>query len=310
VIFRSLQRFRVAGITSVCVDPEFRGKGVSSLLMNYTLNFCRSAGFELALLFARRAADHYYTRFGFWGIAAYSRATIRLDNRALPELSTFRFAPATSFDETYSQAHAETYAECFGRFERSPAYWRFLFDRLGVSPGLEWLSISSGNTIVGYAFIAGGTVAEIACLQSVDPLDVLAAIRNRVGTASPDRTIVLDLPPQHHMLSGIRDTDIKLERRECSYGGHMVRILNTEAVADKLASRVSSLLPQKSVAREVMECDRLRIAPKRDTRRYSNNDTSLSFRQTSWLLGAQTISASCPTIDRLLPFNVSLPDQF
>src|SRR5436309_693260 len=55
-VYRAKEAFSVAGISSVCLEPEKRGKGLSLALMTQTLEHCRERGFDFAFLFARRAA--------------------------------------------------------------------------------------------------------------------------------------------------------------------------------------------------------------------------------------------------------------
>ena len=61
------EKFKVAGISSVCVHPEFRKMGVARLLLETTINHCDQRGYELTFLVARRAVDHFYKKFGFFG---------------------------------------------------------------------------------------------------------------------------------------------------------------------------------------------------------------------------------------------------
>lgn len=311
-IYRCSQPFRVAGITSVCVDPEFRGQGISTLLMEYALESCRSEGFELAMLFARRAADHYYTRFGFWGISAYSRVTIRPGSRGPRTGQSFSFKPVARKHTTlFARTYAECYANCFGRVDRSLEYWRFLTDRIALSPGLSWVSVSCGGKPVGYAFVSGSSVNEIACHADVDPSEAFAAVGRWMGERGSRGALVLDMPPQHTMLSRIQGVDITVERRECSYGGHMVRVLDVAAIMAKLEERVVKVDAYPSSARTVMDCDGLRMTA--DAQRNCNEsggDVWPSFRQTCWLLGAESVSAQCASAERPLPFNMSLPDHF
>jgi predicted N-acetyltransferase YhbS len=77
-LYRRGQAYAMAGISSVCVAPALRGRGLSRTLIEHTLERCRARGFDFAFLVARRAADHYYTRFGFRGIASYSRVVVRV----------------------------------------------------------------------------------------------------------------------------------------------------------------------------------------------------------------------------------------
>ena len=123
-VFRGQQAFVVAGISSVCLSPQQRGDGISVTLMEYALEYCRQREFDFAFLFARRAADHYYTRFGFQGISSYNQLKVQFGSLASD--SRFETGPAKEkYFDVYRAAHDKCYSETFGRVERTPAYWRF-----------------------------------------------------------------------------------------------------------------------------------------------------------------------------------------
>ena len=310
-LYRVDQKFTVAGVSSVCIDPEFRGKGFSSRLMKYALEQSCARGFDLALLFARRAADHYYTRFGFWGLSSYNRVTFQLEpGGGTPTQPVTLAVPRAADADAFAVAHADCYAGCFGRFERAPAYWRFLARKLAGITGTQWLAIMIGGVTVGYVIASGEVVHEIACTAGVAAGDVMRALPGALRI-SGNAPLVFEIPPQHRLVRDMAHTDMTVSFRECSYGGHMVRILDVSAVADAYARRAADHYRAMGAGRMETMVDGIRIARDGESSHATvvADGPSLSYAQTCRLLGSHTLSTAPDGHDRILPFNVSFPDQ-
>ena len=69
---------RAVIFSDVCIDEKFRNQGFSIPMIQSAVKIAKERNFEFALLFARRALDHFYTRFSFWGVSSYSSVAIRL----------------------------------------------------------------------------------------------------------------------------------------------------------------------------------------------------------------------------------------
>src|SRR5262249_5124360 len=114
---RADQQYTVAGGGSVRLAPGLGGKGLSSPLVWHALQAGRLRNFDLSLLIARRAADHYYTRFGFWGLASYNRIAFALGADEAASNPEVAFAPGDAAHvAVYAEAYAASYARAFGRF--------------------------------------------------------------------------------------------------------------------------------------------------------------------------------------------------
>ncbi len=309
-LFRMAQRYTVAGISSVCIDPEFRGRGLSVPLMEHALEHARSRGLQLALLIARRAADHYYTRFGFWGVSSYNRATFRLETAGGSGQAVAFADPGPRDFDMYAAAHVDSYAGCFGRFERTPAYWRFLASKLAAVNGMKWLTITLGGVAAGYVIFSGETVHEIAYVAGVPAPELVRALPAALQ-ASGGIPLAFEIPPQHRLVRDMAHADMTVSFRECSYGGHMVRILDVGAVADAYARRAADRYAAMGAGRMETMVDGIRIACDGESSRATvvADGPSLSYAQTCCLLGSHTLSATPDGHDRMLPFNVSFPDQ-
>lgn len=223
---------KIAGISSVCVAESQRNRGLARHLMNAALIQAEALGYELAVLFARRAVDHLYPRFDIWGLASYSKLTIAT-------FPSTEGQPGVLFRELQESDlplaagwHKDAYGECFGWLERSIEQWRFL---------LQWarrrrlsLSIAEiGGTPAGYVVANGRRVTEIGFAA---PALGLAMVRELSPGADP---LLIDMPPRHKLRSQLSGADFTVSSRRCEYGGHMVGVLNRTKACARLAARVS-----------------------------------------------------------------------
>jgi predicted acetyltransferase len=311
-LHRAGQAIWVAGISSVCVAPAFRGRGYSVPLMEHTLDHCQSRGFALAFLIARRAADHYYTRFGFWGVSSYTRVAIATSMSPEKTSPAICFPPAKpDWIDDYRTAYLESYSNSFGWFERDYSYWKYLLKRMNLLPGVKFLSITRNGVPLGYVVKEGMLIREVAILDALPADELVHALVSLVGAADPP--LQLDIPPEHRLCRKLQGFDASIRFRECSYGGHMLRILDVDRVADMLAGRVAERLGTIGCARLSGGVDGVDIRWDGTQCRVNLSAQARhrpGYEQTCTLLGALSISGNRESlVDRLLPFNISFPDQ-
>ena len=65
------QILKVAGLSSICIDPNFQGYGFGKELMERSIIYLDQRGYDLSFLIARRAVDRFYTKFGYFGASSY-----------------------------------------------------------------------------------------------------------------------------------------------------------------------------------------------------------------------------------------------
>lgn len=220
---------KLAGISSVCLLPEFQGKGLSVPLMEKTLTYAKGAGYDVSALFARRSADYYYNKFGFFGVAAYSKLVIKNDKSVTS--SEFELCDFDIDDiGLYSEAYAFSYERCSGYIYRTEQYWKYMFSSLQFRNEIIFKSIKLKSVTVGYVIYSDNHVYEIATKNNTDGLPVI----NFLNSTLAKEELILNALPQHKIISFLTGKDIVYQTRECYYGGHMMRILNIESVSEKL----------------------------------------------------------------------------
>jgi predicted N-acetyltransferase YhbS len=286
-LFRDSQTYSVAGISNVCIEREHEGMGLSVPLMWRALEICKSRGYELALLCARRAVDHYYPKFGFHGVAAYSDVSIRYPASPEPGNHLSLGDIDVSLIDIYSAAYDSCYSRCFGRLTRSPQAWRLILKKLVGNPMVSVATIFDGCRPVGYALWNRSRVLEIAYLKRLS-IDKVVSLLQAIPIDTHPEKIDLDIPEQHALIQDAYGLDMRLSARECTFGGQMVRILDVESVLEK--------------ARHRGEGDFSGL--------HSTQAEVFNHHETCHLLGCWSPTVGPLTKGGSFPLNISLLDQF
>jgi L-amino acid N-acyltransferase YncA len=227
---RQGERFKVAGVSSVCVVETHRKRGLGRLVMEAALEQARKLGYEVTALFARRAVDHLYTRFDIWGLASYSKLAIAPAAVGEQQDGAVTVRALEESDiPTAARWHSSCYRDCFGWFERSLEEWSFLRKR-AQRRQMSLVVAETGGVAMGYAVLQSTRVVEIGFEETADAKPMLRAL-------VPTQALV-DLPPRHVLLSRIHNLDLTVSSRRCEYGGHMVGVIDRAAVCRHLATRI------------------------------------------------------------------------
>lgn len=138
-------RVRVAGIASIGVAPEARGRGVGSAMLEHLCRTAAARGDALAVLYAFRQG--FYARAGFANASTYRRLRLHpasIPWRAQPEL---RVRAASGADQPAMQACWDHVAKRrTGSLVRGERVWEHrLADERRV-----WLVVEDGRGALGY----------------------------------------------------------------------------------------------------------------------------------------------------------------
>jgi GNAT superfamily N-acetyltransferase len=222
-------------ISSICIDEGVRGLGYSRILMAAAIDACKARGSAIALVIARRAADHFYTQFGFWGLSQYSKLTVDAAALSATPTSELCLRPAIADDLPICAVLYDTaYQESFGRCLRDSQTWRYVLEKATCLHVCLSVVENSGS-VVGYAIHDdAGNVHELAIAGSATARGTLALLAGRnVGSS-----LLLHVSPDHPVISALSGLDITLSTRECPFGGHMVRVLDAASLATAAERRI------------------------------------------------------------------------
>lgn len=292
----------VTYLSSVCVAEDMRGKGLSVPLMEAALAACRQRGCAMAFLIARRAVDHYYTRFRFWGLSSYNQMTIKLGARRAGAgmLRTAREQDRVRCAALYEIA----YARAFGRHMRSAQFWSFLL-RKAPLVATDFLVLEKDGVVEGYFLAAKERVFEFAISDAVSVSEALDSL----GRHSNHDQLLLDIGPTHaaapELLHGAN-----LTSRECRFGGHMGKVIDAEHLVSAAERRVARRAAADGLLAMTETLDGLEYRWDGLNASVSLAASELGFEATARLFGASQLSLSpVSALDPGEPFNILQADQ-
>lgn len=299
-------RIKGTFLSSICIAEAYRGKGLSSHLMNVAIAECGKRSSDFAILIARKAVDHFYNKFGFWGVAAYSRLSFKFDEIATLN-SKFAINFATEMDiESLKIIHASVYGPLLGSCERSFEQWRHILWKAKWQ-GFSFVVFKTMDITAGYVIYSGSDIYEIAASANESNVALLACL----GREFSITTFTLHVSQCHPLVRELRDIDFSVTNRQCTYGGHMARIIEDK----KLLSIIRQGLKAKCKPREqrlyTLSTDDFVVKIAVGNIDVELLNSAISFRNTCHLLGASYVTADNEVRDllNLSPFNILVCDQ-
>ncbi len=216
---------KVGGIASVTLRPDFRGHDYGRAIVEAALDRLYEKKDVLSVVFARRAVDGFYSRFGFVGVGIHPEmvVTITMDGDTPREdLKVTR-----GFDERmlkwYSLAYDESYQGLVLSFRRSRSWWEkaslLVASRTGVE---QFVTVMDRDQPVGYFVVYQGKIIEVASRADARRHMILAL---RALATEKGNELHVALPLGHWALQVFRGMNHTLKVRMSWDGGHMLRVL-------------------------------------------------------------------------------------
>jgi predicted N-acetyltransferase YhbS len=216
-----------AGLSSVSVHPAWRRRGVSADLMNAAIRAATERGFDVSVLYGRRAVDGYYPRFGYHGIGRYG--DLELLSRPEPVSSVEAVPLAREHVALGAEAYRRTYEALTGSVLRDRPVWAYLLRRLRQPfCGQRVWVCREGGRDVGYLVVADEKLVELAVPDTCLP--AVPGLLGRLGAAS------ISVHPRHPFFIYCRTHwNTVLKERLALDGGYMARVLDGASLLKKLA---------------------------------------------------------------------------
>ena len=123
---------------------------------------------------------------------------------------------------------------------------------------------------------------------------------------NPDDTL-------HRLLSDLGGLDVTVQARECSYGGHMLKILNVKHILRLMKRRLATEYKKRNINPFSEQVDGISVEWNGQSCRVEATlleEAQIPYPLTCRLLGIASLTSSYQGIDNCLPFNISMPDQF
>jgi len=268
------ETYTAAGISSVSIATSWRNQGLGRRLIQKSMEQAKILGYELTVLFARRAVDYFYPKFDIWGIASYSTLKVEEFPQGLAPDSSFKLRPFTLSDlDAISSCYLLSYNGCSGVFLRDIQHWTYLVN-VAKHRAYTIFVAESGHHIVGYAVIHLERVIEFAFYEPQHALPFLYSLFMRFGK------LPLVLPSNHSLLYQISHFDFSLLMRRCMYGGHMVGVLNIERACERLSKRVEHRSTQLNLPSQTEDIDGVALSWDRN-----RSSVMIDIKYDSCLLG-------------------------
>lgn len=299
-------RLKGTFLSSICIAESMRGKGLSSQLMNCAIAECESRSSDFAILIARRAVDHFYNKFGFWGISTYSKLSFKFDEIAkLNYRCVIRSATEKDID-SIEKIHILVYSFLLGSCERSLENWRHILWKTKWQ-GASFTIFQTEGVVVGYVIHSASDIFEIAAANGASYLDLLSCL----GREFSVKTFAVHTSQYHPIVNELRDLDFSIYSRQCSYGGHMVRIVADKKMLEIFRQDLKGYFLGTEQTKHTLCTKHFDVELSDADISININTSAFGYENTCHLMGSSYLSAE-PQIQSLLnlrPFNVPVFDQ-
>jgi predicted acetyltransferase len=215
------QILKVAGLSSICIDPNFQGYGFGKELMERSIIYLDQRGYDLSFLIARRAVDRFYTKFGYFGASSYQSLNLNCSQQLMRHNSKIFYSEFNlNNSEKYLEFFQQSYENCFGACYRKADFWEFSIKKLSIM-GLSFKEILLNDILVGYVvYNEEEEVLECGFDNDIDPLIIKQSLMSQFSKRS---NINMFIPHNHRVTKSFDDDDVEYYSRQCFYGGHMLR---------------------------------------------------------------------------------------
>jgi predicted acetyltransferase len=293
-------------LSSICIASSMKGKGLSRLLMNFAITECEDRSSDFAILIARRAVDHFYNKFGFWGISTYSKITFEIGGVSNTQNDTVIECADESHLPSIQEMHTIAYASLNGYCARSLVIWRHILWKAKWH-GSSFLVFKVKGKTVGYVIHTGTEVHEIAAIADYQYLELLIVLGKKITA----RIFTIHASQHHPIIGKLRDLDFSICSRQCLYGGHMVRLISEKKLLEITRQTLISNFREKD--QKFIDFNSKSFSIKLNDRglEFCFLESQFGYESTCALMGASSLSAD-PRLQSLLnlsPFNVLLFDQ-
>lgn len=212
------------GITNVCVSAGFQGCGFGRKLMEGALKILSKRGKPLLLLFARRAVDGFYDKFGFIGTGFFPEIAVKNVCSLRPEIVSsldFVSRPRPKLRREYSSLYAKTYSKIDFSFYRDVRWWQNVDNWLKfVLKDHEFVNVYLNGRFTGYFIRKDNRVIEAAAAGDYGLFSELIAayfVNNKNSELS------FELMPAHPLAKKLFLLNHDFKCRRSWDGGHMLR---------------------------------------------------------------------------------------
>ena len=238
---------RMGGISGVCTHPAYRKRGYAAALMRDSMEYMRTHGFDVSMLFGIR---DFYPKFGYsvclnrFSIKMAAKGTAGCEGKGcVRKIKPEELSQAASMYAEHN-AHRTCSVVRSGEFwqhDRKGAVWSWPYVNFD-----EWYAVcDEADRMLGY-FCAKEERGRVELYEAAGGNDeVFSTILQYLGVrakASFMGEISLILPPDAPMAQFCFEKDAKLEAFYREDGDGMMRIIHLEGLFGKLKEELEARL--------------------------------------------------------------------
>ena len=232
---------KVSFVSSVCIHPDYRNKGLSKGLIKESLNQLKKNKVSIAFVIARKKVDYFYNKFGYFGISSFPKIILE----KFTYINNFNYYPIKSFSVTredlllINRFYLNTYKKLDGFFFRNKIYWEYLIKKCKKDNFLFKKFVINNKTI-GYAVFKKNEIIEIACKK----IEYYNHLLNKIREKNKSNNITIYTNNEHDINISLVDQDLKYCTRRIYYGGHLAKIINSSVLIKTYnkSSKIKKLL--------------------------------------------------------------------
>ena len=262
---------RVGGVGNICVLPEYRKKGIATIIMNYVHQYAKNLELPISALLVQEksGAQSLYKKLGYNNILTLNDVccdTEELKQKTGKSLrSNTTIKPYHSGDEIGMLEVYHRSGRCLsGIQKRDIEYWRRRYTSVFTYNGFFYESFDpnnvliarENNTICGYCFVncigKTGYIPEFFVLPEREYIipNLMNLSVNRLSFLGADNVCFLDmLPLKYELFKNIIE---RIEFRISPHDQFMAKIINLYALMKGLEPEISERLRKKIQSRKVL----------------------------------------------------------
>lgn len=220
---------KTGGITNVCVDPAYQGKGVGRGLINKSIEFMRERKYPLSIVVARRAVDGFYAKYGFVGTGIFCDLSLS-DRKPAKNYrinkNNFQKGFKRKFTEKYSVMYDLIYAKVPVSFYRPGSWWdEFDLKNKYKIKKRDFVNVIEENKLIGYFILYKNKIIEASfCPERLECFSkalISYFMQNKIS--GPVVSVSPLHPCSEYLMNNFNHT---LSVRRVLDGGHMLRIID------------------------------------------------------------------------------------
>jgi predicted acetyltransferase len=227
---RNNEKIKGTFFSSICIAESERGNSFSIKMLKEAIRQSNMRNSKFSILIARRAVDYFYNKLSFWGISQYSKILIsKLESRLVNKNISFKKSSAKDI-KLMNSIYEKTYLNSFGPCIRNENNWNYILKKSFIQ-NVFVKTILIEEKFSGYIIFSKNIIYEIALVNEFDYIDVLNFYS---ATFLEDEDLLVHCSERHLLIKELSNSDFTLQKRQCSYGGHMVRV-NTNSNSDEIS---------------------------------------------------------------------------